>query len=202
MTQPNVIHWFNQDLRLLDNPALSKAIQDSNVLAVYILDDDAEKTFTGRASMVWLHHSLISLKNSLDGKLSFFRGDPLSILSDLCIKYQIREIFWNQIYEPQVIKRDEYIRYKMNRQGVSSHIFNGSLLWDPNDIKKDDGTPYKVFTPFYRRGCLTNAPDPRKPLCFPKYNGFLDRDIQNLQKKTKVELFLKKVLYTNQMLKT
>ena len=39
MTQPNVIHWFNQDLRLLDNPALFDSAKDNHVLAVYILDD-------------------------------------------------------------------------------------------------------------------------------------------------------------------
>ena len=50
--------------------------------------------------------------------------------------------------------------------GIQVESHNGSLLWEPWDIKKDDGTPYKVFTPFYRKGCL-NAAAPRKPLGSP-----------------------------------
>ena len=40
--------------------------------------------------------------------------------------------------------------------------FNGLLLWEPWEVLKDDGTPYKVFTPYYKRGCLAKPP-PREP---------------------------------------
>ena len=184
MTQPNVIHWFNQDLRLLDNPALFDSAKDNHVLAVYILDDLNEPNNSiGQTSKVWLHHSLESLNESMGGKLSFFRGDPLSILSKLCSKYQIDEIFWNQIYEPHIIKRDEHIKERMALQGVISNTYNASLLWHPDNIKKDDGSPYKVFTPFYRKGCLVNAPDPRKPLPLPENIHFLDKDGDSLKLK-------------------
>ncbi len=77
MTQPNVIHWFNQDLRLLDNPALFEAAKNNNVLPVYILDNvnKGSNNFIGQASMVWLHHSLESLNENIDDKLSFFKGN-------------------------------------------------------------------------------------------------------------------------------
>ena len=42
----------------------------------------------------------------------------------------------------------------LESQNVNTHIYNGSLLWNPHNINKDDGTPYKVFTPFYKKGCL------------------------------------------------
>tara|TARA_Y100001970_G_scaffold218034_2_gene267268 strand:- start:31267 stop:32691 length:1425 start_codon:yes stop_codon:yes gene_type:complete len=183
MTQPNVIHWFNQDLRLLDNPALFEAAKNNNVLPVYILDNvnkDASN-FIGQASMVWLHHSLKSLNENIDGKLSFFKGDPLSILLKLCAKYQINEIFWNQIYEPHIIERDSRIKKEMTLQGISLHRYNASLLWDPDNIKKEDGTPYKVFTPFYRKGCLLNSPEPRKPLPLPEDIHFLNKDEDSLK---------------------
>ena len=182
MTQPKAIHWFNQDLRLLDNPALTEASYGKEVLSVYILDDAREPNDSmGQASMVWLYHSLVSLNNSLDDKLSFFRGDPLNILSRLCVKYQINEIFWNQIYEPRIMERDAYIKEQMKLKGVSSHTYNASLLWDPDNIKKEDGTPYKVFTPFYRKGCLLRAIDPRKPLPVQENISFLDKDENSLR---------------------
>ena len=182
MTQPKAIHWFNQDLRLLDNPALSEASHGKEVLSVYILDDVMELNDSmGQASMVWLHHSLVSLNNSLEDKLSFFRGDPLDILSYLCAKYQINEIFWNQIYEPRIMERDAYIKEQMKLKRVSSHTYNASLLWHPDNIKKEDGTPYKMFTPFYRKGCLLNATDPRKPLPVQENIRFLDKDENSLR---------------------
>ncbi|MQG22430.1 MAG: deoxyribodipyrimidine photo-lyase [SAR202 cluster bacterium] len=183
MTQPNVIHWFNQDLRLLDNPALFEAAKNNNVLPVYILDNvnKGSNNFIGQASMVWLHHSLESLNENIDDKLSFFKGDPLSILLNLCAKYQINDIFLNQVYEPHIIERDSRIKKEMTLQGISLHRYNASLLWDPDNIKKEDGTPYRVFTPFYRKGCLLNSPGPRKPLPLPENIHFLDKDEDSLK---------------------
>jgi len=60
------IHWFRQDLRLSDNPALSKAVAAGTVMPIYILDDEnAAEYAMGAASRWWLHHSLSSLNQSL-----------------------------------------------------------------------------------------------------------------------------------------
>ena len=56
---------------------------------------------------------------------------------------------------------------------------NASLLWEPWNIHKQDGTPYKVFTPFYKKGCL-NAPSPRKPLKKPDNKNFCKDEIESL----------------------
>ena len=55
----------------------------------------------------------------------------------------------------------------MKKEGVEINTFNGSLLWEPWQVLKNDGTPYRVFTPYYRRGCL-NANKPRRPLEKPR----------------------------------
>jgi deoxyribodipyrimidine photo-lyase len=61
MTVPVAIHWFRQDLRLSDNPALTIAARQGNILPIYILDDDnAGEHAMGAASRWWLHHSLQS----------------------------------------------------------------------------------------------------------------------------------------------
>ena len=67
------IHWFRNDLRLADNPALNAA-SENDVLPIFIHDtDDAEDL--GEASKVWLHHSLEKLNHSLGGKLHFIKGN-------------------------------------------------------------------------------------------------------------------------------
>ena len=162
------IFWFRQDLRINDNPGLIKSLQHANVLPVYILDDLNSGEFKmGAASRWWLHNSLISLKTSLKNNLSLYIGDPFEILKELSIRFDIDSIFWNRSYEPWRIKRDKMIKSKFLDEGINIETFNASLLWEPWDILKSDGTPYKVFTPFFKRGCL-NAPEPRKPLAAPK----------------------------------
>lgn len=161
MTYPTVIVWFRQDLRISDNPALSEAAQSGAILPIYILDDEnAETHKMGGASRWWLHHSLNDLNLSLGGHLKFYKGDAKDILSTLVKKHQIQDIYWNRCYEPWRIARDKEIKQCL---GAECHSFNGSLLWEPWEIKKPDGTPYKVFTPFYRKGCLGGSA-PRVPL--------------------------------------
>lgn len=158
------IHWFRQDLRISDNPALTAAISNHTVMPIYILDDKNAGAHTmGAASKYWLHHSLISLKASLNGNLSIYKGDPLSILLGLASRYNLQEIHWNRSYEPWCIKRDQIIKAKLISENIKANSHNGSLLWEPWNISKSDGSHYKVFTPFYRKGCLSAEP-PRRPL--------------------------------------
>ncbi|MDC3181105.1 DNA photolyase family protein [Gammaproteobacteria bacterium] len=162
------IFWFRQDLRLSDNPGLTHACLDSDVLPLYILDDINPKAHkVGLASRQWLHHSLIALNQSLNGQLQLACGDPLDILIKLCKTHHITEIFWNRNYEPWQIERDTKIKETLLEKGIEVQSFNASLLWEPWEVKKADGTPFKVFTPFYRKGCL-NAASPRSPLPIPK----------------------------------
>jgi deoxyribodipyrimidine photo-lyase len=170
------IFWFRQDLRISDNPALTKSLSFDKVLPIYILDDINSKDYAmGAASRWWLHNSLASLKKNLKNSLSLYIGDPLEILKELTIKFNVDSIFWNRTYEPWRIKRDKIIKSKFLDEGINIETFNASLLWEPWDILKSDGTPYKVFTPFFRRGCL-NAPEPRKPLAAPKLKSLIFDD--------------------------
>lgn len=164
MSENIAIHWFRQDLRLSDNPALARAARFERVLPVYILEEaNADRYAMGGASRWWLHHSLVSLNKSLNGKLSIYRGSPLEVLSDIISRLEIRAVYWNRCYEPWRKERDARIKEVLKMRGMEAASSNGSLLWEPWDIRKNDGTPYKVFTPFYRKGCLQAEP-PRLPL--------------------------------------
>ncbi len=161
------IHWFRQDLRLADNPALTEAARDGRVLPVFILDDvNAGEFARGGASRWWLHHALEALDASLGGRLRVFAGDPLRILPELARASGAAGVFWNRCWEPWRIARDTRLKAELRDAGLTVRSHNGSLLWEPDDVLKSDGTPYKVFTPFFRRGCLTAEP-PRRPLPAP-----------------------------------
>lgn len=174
MTKKIAIHWFRQDLRLSDNPALTKAVKHNAVLPIYILDDDnAGNHVMGGASRFWLYHSLQALNVSMGKRLSVYHGNPQTILDDILKRFDVEAVYWNRCYEPWRIHRDTIIKNNLKKRGIEVHTCNGSLLWEPWNIKKDDGTPYKVFTPFYRRGCL-NAEVPMTPLPKPENTSYVD----------------------------
>lgn len=167
MNRDIVIHWFRQDLRIADNPALSYSVKKGVVLPIYIFDNKNPGEFeVGSVSRWWLHHSLSSLSQSLNKNLCVYIGDPKKILIDLIEEHNIKAVYWNRCYEPWQIKRDIQIKKVLDAHNTESKSFNGSLLWEPWDILKADGTPYKVFTPYYRNGCL-RATIPRVPISKP-----------------------------------
>lgn len=166
MKQPIALFWFRNDLRLLDNPALFHIEEGKSVLPIYIWDETRPDGLkAGGASRFWLMRSLIKLQEDLKGSLSFFKGDPLFILQDLCRRHEIQEVFWNESFEPFQSKQDQKVQELLRSASILMHSFNGSLLWDPRNVKTAQGSLYKVFTPFFKKGCL-NAIPPRKP--FPK----------------------------------
>lgn len=157
------ILWFRQDLRLNDNPALFAAMAEGPVLPVYILDD-GEDSPPGAASSWWLHHSLLKLNQSLQAKLWVFRGDPAEILPRLLAEVGATRVHWNRCYEPGRIDRDRQLKQTLGESEIRVDSHNGSLLWEPWENLKQDGTPYKVFTPFYKYAIANNAPLAPRPL--------------------------------------
>jgi deoxyribodipyrimidine photo-lyase len=182
MRQKTTIFWFRQDLRISDNPAFFESVKNSAVLPIFILDDNSPSKFKmGEASKLWLYHSLKSLNESLDGKLNFYLGNASEILPQLVEKNQASAVYWNRCYEPFRVKQDAEIKTLLKEKNIEVKSFNGSLLWEPWQVLKSDATPYKVFTPFYRNGCLSKEP-PRMPLSKPKEPNLLqDKNSQKLE---------------------
>lgn len=167
MTVPVSIMWFRQDLRVKDNPALNAACDMGKVIPIYIVDETAPNgRALGGASNWWLHHSLTSLNERLNGHLQVFKGDPKIIIPELLASFEAQGIFWNRCYEPWQINRDKALKEGLKADDYTVHSCNGSLLWEPMKVLKKDGTPYRVFTPYYRKGCL-KVEAPRYPKAPP-----------------------------------
>ncbi len=171
------IHWFRQDLRLNDNTSLNYLSKNNHkIVCIFIYDEiNCEKNF-GEAGKVWLHQSLDYLNKKLGNRLVFFRGNPIDIFSKILDIYNVKEICWNRCYEPWRIKRDSRIKESLKKK-VKIKTFNASLLWEPWEILKNDGSPYKIFTPFYKRGCLNHSP-PRKP--YSEKISFFNHSLKSL----------------------
>ena len=145
------IVWFRQDLRLADNPALVYAAMRGAVVPVYILDESAgpHTRLLGAASRWWLHHSLAALAKSLGG-LVLAQGDPRKLIPEIARKTDAAGVFWNRCYEPHAIARDSKLKDQLSSDGFDVASFNASLLFEPWTVQTKDGSPYKVYSPFWR----------------------------------------------------
>jgi len=172
MTEPTpILVWFRQDLRLADNPALNYALQQKRpVVPVYIWAPEEEGDWPpGAASRWWLHHSLNALDASLrkaGSGLILRRGSSEQALRELMEQTGATELVWNRRYEPAVIARDTRLKQTFKSEGVEVRSFNSALLFEPGSVLTKTGTPYQVFTPFYR-ACLAQS-EPDDTLAAPK----------------------------------
>lgn len=159
MSESSTIVWFRQDLRLRDNPALAAAAKRGGpIVAVYILDEKGEGDWPlGGASRWWLHHSLSDLGKAISergGQLVLRRGEAGPVIKQLIKDTGAEAVYWNRRYEPTVVARDRALKAELKEAGVEAKSFNGSLLFEPHELRNKQGTPFKVFTPFWRH-CLT-----------------------------------------------
>ncbi len=167
------IVWFRHDLRLSDNAALFNACNECDEVIPVFIDDSVDKNMTqsvsamGSASRVWLYHSLNSLDSDLKKENSVLilkQGKALTVLQELIKETKATHVFWNRCYEPEIRKRDEEIKTTL-KENVEVQSFRGNLLLEPWEGLKNDGTPYRVFTPYWK--ALTKEYVVTKPLSAP-----------------------------------
>lgn len=167
---PGIV-WFRRDLRLSDNPAISAAVaRGAPVVPVYIVDSEEEGGYpAGRVSQRWLRRSLVELDRSLrksGSRLVIRRGPSLQALRELAGQIGASCVYWNRIFEPAAGRRDAAVARGLADGGWKTETFNGSLLFEPDDVCSSGGGPYRVFTPFWRK-CRSLA-EPSSPLRAPK----------------------------------
>jgi deoxyribodipyrimidine photo-lyase len=175
------IVWLRRDFRLADHPALRYACEhaDSVVLAYIHAPEEEAPWQPGAASRWWLHHSLSEFATQL-GKfkqtLVIRSGSSLTSLQHLIRDSGATLVVWNRLYEPKLIERDAAIKKTLRESGVEAHSLNGALLLEPWEIKTQQGTSFKVFTPFWRASStqLHTLPPPQAA---PKTIPVLDKQL-------------------------
>ena len=139
--------WFRRDLRLHDLPALlTAAAADGEVLACYVLDPRL-KASSGPRRLQYLCDALRDLRESLDGRLLVTRGRPEKRIPKLAKEIGATAVHVSADYSPFGRRRDDAVRDALG--DVPLDDTGSPYLVSPGRVTKDDGTPYKVFTPFY-----------------------------------------------------
>ena len=183
------IFWIREDFRIENNPALSFATQNhDNVIALYIYNNN-DFDNKREAQKWWVYKSLETLKKELSDykiNLEIVKGDELEIFSKFNKKDKL-SVYWNKIYEPEVIAKGKKIRDLFIKNEINYKYFKGNILNEFQEITKNDGTPFKVFTPFWRNAEQVYL---NKPLS----KNYI------VKKKTKKISFFKKCIEPNDIL--
>ncbi|MCV7423404.1 deoxyribodipyrimidine photo-lyase [Mycobacterium yunnanensis] len=139
--------WFRRDLRLHDLPALLEAADgDQEVLACYVLDPRLKQS-GGPRRLQYLYDSLRELRDGLDGRLLVVEGNPVDRIPALVKKTKATSVHVSGDYLDFGKRRDDAVRKALG--DVPLEESGSPYLVSPGRVTKDDGTPYKVFTPFY-----------------------------------------------------
>ena len=154
--QPIIIHWFRRDLRLTDNTGLYHALASGwPVLPIFIFDDEIlEKLPKDDARVNFIYECLSEINTQLqavDSGILIKKGQIETIWQELLNDYDVKKVFFNKDYEPYAIHRDQAVKALLESNGSTVHCYKDDVIFEEGEVLKDDGTPYKVFTPFKNR---------------------------------------------------
>ena len=159
------IFWFRRDLRLEDNVGLHHALESGfPVLPIFIFDagilDKLEDKKDKRVD--YIHQALEQINSELKehkSTLISYHGKPFDIFKSLSEEYDIQGVFCNRDYEPQAIKRDKELYDYFQAQEIPFKAYKDQVIFDKNEIVKNDGLPYTVYTPFSKKWKENLTPD-------------------------------------------
>ena len=151
------IFWFRRDLRLYDNAGLFHALKDGGqVLPLFIFDrnvlDELEDKTDRRVEFI--HEALQDLQKQLiriGSSLIVRYGTPLEVFKELINEYAVQKVFTNHDYEPYAKERDAEVEGLLKENNISFHSYKDQVIFEKDEVLKDDGKPYTIFTPYSKK---------------------------------------------------
>ena len=157
MSEKVNIFWFRRDLRLDDNIGLNEALNNKlEVIPLFIFDenitDELDKN-DPRVNFIYkqLEYINSTLSTKFNSKLLVLKGNPFEVIQKLITDYNIGEVFSNHDYEPYAIARDKKINEFLSSKNIQFSSFKDQVIFEKDEITKDDKTPYVVYTPYMKK---------------------------------------------------
>lgn len=147
------IFWFRRDLRLEDNVAFFHSLQSEYpVLPIFIFDDEIlDELPKNDPRLNFIHNQLKKLNSKLnrhDSSIKTFHSNYKKAWQHLDETYEIKEVYFNEDYEPYALERDKWVNSYFNSTKTKVNSFTDHVVFKPGVILKDNGLPYTVYTPF------------------------------------------------------
>lgn len=147
------LFWFRRDLRLHDNAGLFNALKENKgVVPIFIFDTTILDKLEDKADrrVEFIHNSLLVMQQQLNefgSSMIVFHGDPVDIFTSMNPK----AVYTNHDYEPYARKRDEKIKIILEQKAIAFNTFKDQVIFEKDEVLKDVGKPYTVFTPYSRK---------------------------------------------------
>ncbi len=148
-----VFFWLRRDLRLSDNAGLYHALKENhNVLPLFIFDTDILDKLEDKvdARVEFILEALSRIKEeaeALGSSLLILHGNPVELLK----KLHPKAVYTNTDYEPYARQRDSLVKQSLEERGIEFRSFKDHIIFEKEEITKDDGKPYTVYTPYSRK---------------------------------------------------
>ncbi len=160
-----IVFWMRRDLRLQDNRGLFEAIKTGlPIKLIFIFDENILNGLNKddhRVTFIWNH--LVELNRQLQKyqtQIILYYGTPEKIWTHILDSNpQVTQVFYNQDYESYAIKRDQQISDLAKMRGVKFIGFKDHVIFEPNEVLKNDNSPYEVYTPFKNKWLLQLNPN-------------------------------------------
>lgn len=163
--QQNInIIWFRRDLRLVDNAALHHALKSNNpVVPIFIFDTNILDKLDDKIDkrVAFIHAALSEIQEELTmlgSTLEVYYSTPKQAFEKLLKQYKIESVFTNHDYEQYAIDRDIEITDLLQKNNATLYTFKDQVIFEKDEVVKDDGKPYTVFTPYSRKWKATLKP--------------------------------------------
>ena len=170
--QSVVAFVFRRDYRLHDNTTFIETVKLANehgwkVLPIFVFDpqqaDASLNPYHSNNCVQFMVASLRDLEEQLaevGGKLRYFHGSDEEAFGEVWDRYDLRAIASNKDITPFALRRDEQVRLWCDKKGIPFVQKEDYTMYPIESVRTNQGKPFEIYTPFYRRAIRIPVPDP------------------------------------------
>ncbi len=151
------LFWFRRDLRLEDNHGLYQALKNNHaVLPIFIFDTNILEKLAEQADrrVQFIYEQIQLLKSTLENlgsTLLVCYGRPVEVYQQLAGTLHLKAVYTNHDYEPYARHRDQAVAACLAAHQIAFYSFKDQVIFEKDEVMKEDGTPYTVFTPYMKK---------------------------------------------------
>ena len=195
------LFWHRRDLRIDDNKGLFEALKQNEIVhPIFIFDKSIlDKLPNNDQRILFIYQEIKSLKKSyqnLGSDLWVYYGEPSEIIPKIAEELNCSSVYFNNDYEPYALQRDQEIQVSLNNIKIEFIGNKDHVIFEKNEVLKDDGKPYTIFTPYSRKWKANLKEEDLREYSIEKYSGNL---VQKQQEEALITLeemgFESKVLH-------
>ena len=172
------LFWHRRDLRIDDNKGLFEALKQNEIVhPIFIFDKSIlDKLPNNDQRILFIYQEIESLKKSyqnLGSDLWVYYGEPSEIIPKIAQELNCSSVYFNNDYEPYALQRDLEIQVSLNNIKIEFIGKKDHVIFEKNEVLKDDGKPYTIFTPYSRKWKANLKEEDLREYSIEKYSGNL-----------------------------